>query len=141
MREPVNYFMNLNLEWNKIVINAMSVFVAAIILGAAGIVWERAMSVDEKVRNSAASINHLVDSLSDKLASYEVQLAAQSNQLAAVIKNQTDLIAATRNQTSPTLGNLLLPTPVAPVREDKANTQLRTKAQALDIRQQLQYAK
>lgn len=126
--------MNLNLEWNKIVINAMSVFVAAIILGAAGIVWERAMSVDDKVRESEKSMSHLVDTLSDKLASYEVQLASQSNQLAAVIKNQTDLITATRNQT-------VSPNPLVPVREDKANAQLRTKAQALDIRQQLQYAK
>ena len=132
--------MNLQIEWQKIVINAMSVFVAAIILGAAGIVWERAMSVDDKVQKSEASMSHLVDTLSDKLASYEIQLANQSNQLAAVIKNQTELIHASKPIVGSSMGNLLsAPVPVKAIPEKDAAVQ--TKAQSLDIRQQLQYKK
>lgn len=85
--------MNLNIEWQKIVINAMSVFVAAIILGAAGIVWERAMSVDGKIREAETKHITLLGDLTEKLGKYEVQLTTMSNQLSVLINNQTLLIS------------------------------------------------
>lgn len=126
--------MNLKIEWQKIVVNAMSVFVAAIILGAAGIVWQRAMSVDEKVQESEKSQQHLVDALSQKLASYEVQLTAMSNQLSTVIKNQNDLLIASRNN-APVGKSFSLSPP------NKAEDITQTKARSIDIRQQLEYKK
>lgn len=126
--------MNLKLEWQKIVVNAMSVFVAAIILGAAGIVWQRAMSVDEKVQESEKSQQHLVDALSQKLASYEVQLTAISNQLAGVIRNQNDLLNVSRNNAP--VGK---PFTLSPPNKTEDITQ--TKARSIDIRQQLEYKK
>jgi predicted solute-binding protein len=122
--------MNLKIEWQKIIINAMSVFVAAIIIGAAGIVWERAMSVDTKVQNAEASMSHLINTLSDKLASYETQLTTQSNQLVAVIKNQTELIRMSHAAGIST-------NPMIPIKEDKESLTIWRKAQSSDIRQQL----
>jgi hypothetical protein len=84
--------MNIKIEWNKIVVNTLSVVVAAIILGAATIVWDKAMSVDTKVQGTREDMTHLIDTLSGKLAGYQIQLGDMSNQLAIVIENQSNVL-------------------------------------------------
>ena len=81
--------MNLKVEWNKIVVNALSVLVATVIVGAGAIVWDRAASVDEKIQDNRKDIDHLISSLSDKLALYEVQLVSISNQLSILTRNKS----------------------------------------------------
>ena len=80
------------MEWNKIVTNAVSALVVATFLGAATIVWKGATSVDTKVQNTRDDMQHLITSLSDKLAGYETQLTTISNQLNDVIRNQTNIV-------------------------------------------------
>jgi len=98
--------MNLKVEWNKIVTNAISTLVVAVFVGAMAIVWNSAMTVDTKVQSTREDMTHLIDTLSDKLAAYEVQLTFFSNQLTAVIQNQTNLITATLNNQTRTAESL-----------------------------------
>jgi len=80
------------IEWNKIVTNAISALVVAVFLGASTIVWKGATSVDDKVQGTRRDMTHLIDSLSGKLAGYEVQLESLSNQLSIVIYNQSNIV-------------------------------------------------
>jgi hypothetical protein len=80
------------MEWNKIVTNAISALVVAVFLGAATIVWRGATSVDDKVQTTREDMQYLITSLSEKLATHQVQLGALSNQMAIVINNQSNII-------------------------------------------------
>jgi uncharacterized protein YlxW (UPF0749 family) len=71
----------MTIDYGKIVTNAISALVCAVFLGAMAIVWRGATTVDEKVQRNRQDLEHLVDQLSDKLASYQVQLTSISNQL------------------------------------------------------------
>jgi hypothetical protein len=82
----------MNMEWNKIVTNAISALVVAVFLGAATIVWRGATSVDDKVQTTREDMQYLITSLSEKLATHQVQLGALSNQMAIVINNQSNII-------------------------------------------------
>jgi hypothetical protein len=82
----------MSIEWNKIATNAISALVVTVFLGAATIVWKGATSVDSKVQATREDMTHLIDALSDKLGSYEVQIVSLSNQLATVIANQANMV-------------------------------------------------
>jgi hypothetical protein len=124
------------------------------------IVWNSAMTVDTKVQNTREDMTHLIDTLSDKLAAYEVQLAFFSNQLSVVVQNQTNLITSTiknahRNREILPLTTFSLPvfdnTPIPlkpeteintnsfklqPKPETEANVDVQQKARSVDIKQQ-----
>jgi len=130
--------MNIKVEWNKIVANTLSVLVAAIIIGAATIVWQGATSVDSKVQETKEDVTFLIDTLSKKLARYEVQIDAQSNQLAEVIT----IVKGMGNfpPVQPLLGSPApepTPIPVAP-KDVKRIHQLEQTTKQVDIREQLQ---
>jgi len=72
------------INFRKIVENALTVLVTSVFLGAGVIVWNGATTVDQRVRSTEDGLKSLIDNLSTKLSSYEVQLQAQSNQLAEV---------------------------------------------------------
>lgn len=72
------------INFRKIVENVISYLVTGVFVGACVIVWRGATTVDERVHKTEQSIQVLIDNLSAKLTGYEVQLTAQSNQLAAV---------------------------------------------------------
>lgn|SRR5512143_3404210 len=72
------------INWKKIVENVISYLVTGVFVGACVIVWRGATTVDERVGKTEANMKVLIDNLSAKLSSYEQQMEAQSNQLAAV---------------------------------------------------------
>jgi hypothetical protein len=90
----------MNIEWNKIVGNAISALVVAVFVGAAAIVWRGATTVDDKVQNTREDMTHLITALSDKLAGYETQLSSLSNQLEVVIRNQSNLVTVANQPTA-----------------------------------------
>lgn len=126
----------MTIEWNKIVGNAVSAVVVAIILGAATIVWKGATSVDDKVQATREDMTHLITALSDKLGGYEVQITSLSNQLAGleVIIRQQARSGVTVNP--PT--TLVIPQKtITPQDVDGANQLIRQKAYSQDIMRQL----
>lgn len=84
----------MKIDFNKIVTQAVTALVVAVFLGAATIVWRGATSVDDKVQNTREDLQHLITSLSDKLAGYEIQLTSFSNQLRTVANNQSNILTA-----------------------------------------------
>jgi predicted PurR-regulated permease PerM len=125
--------MNIKAEWNKIVVNALSVLVATIIVGAGAIVWDRAASVDTKVQATETSLKKLVETLSEKLASYEVQMTTMSNQLSVLINNQSKLITHVQDN-RPIAGTPFInPKSTIP---DPDRIQLQQKAASADMIQQ-----
>jgi len=72
------------INFRKIIENVISYLVTAVFVGACAIVWRGATTVDDRVHATEKSIQVLIDNLSAKLTSYEIQLTQQSNQLAAV---------------------------------------------------------
>ena len=139
--------MNLKVEWNKIVVNTLSVFIAAIIVGASTIVWKGATSVDVKINETKADVTHLVNTLAEKMSKYEIQLVTQSNQLLSVIKNQNELITELKtliDQYHSKSNNLLTThplitkpsfVPISPKIDDRE--EIIQKTISMDIRQQL----
>lgn len=74
----------------------ISYLVTAVFVGACAIVWRGATTVDDRVHATEKSIQLLIDNLSAKLTSYEVQLEMQSNQLVSVyteLKNLKPVVA------------------------------------------------
>lgn len=124
--------MNIRAEWNKIVVNALSVLVATIIVGAGAIVWDRASSVDTKVQATEETLKKLVENLSEKLSVYEVQMITMSNQLSVITHNQTKLIQHANSVGMPTAG-FVPPQSVIP---DKEKLDLQQKVQKNDMIQQ-----
>lgn len=78
----------MKIEYEKVVTNAVSALVVATFMGAAAIVWRGATTVDSKVQQTRADMEHLINSLSDQLSGYQYQLTTISNQLNDVLKNQ-----------------------------------------------------
>ena len=72
------------INFKKIVENVLSYLVTAVFLGACAIVWRGATTVDDRVHATEKNLQVLIDNLSAKLSGYELQLIAQSNQIAAV---------------------------------------------------------
>ena len=72
------------INFRKIIENVISYLVTSVFIGACAIVWRGATTVDERVGKTEKNLQVLIDNLSAKLTIYEVQLEAQSNQLAAV---------------------------------------------------------
>ena len=72
------------INFYKIVENALSLVVVSVFMGACAIVWRGATTVDSRVNETKQDLNMLINNLSMKLSSYEVQLKAQSNQIDAV---------------------------------------------------------
>ena len=72
------------INFRKIIENVLSYLVTSVFIGACVIVWRGATTVDDRVHATEKSLQVLIDNLSAKLTSYEVQLTAQSNQIAAV---------------------------------------------------------
>ena len=124
--------MNIRAEWNKIVVNALSVLVATIIVGAGAIVWDKAMSVDTKVQSTRQDMTKLIETLTEKLSGYEVQLGTMSNQLSVLINNQTKLIQHANSVGLPTTG-FVPPKSTIP---DAEKIQLQRKASMGDMMQQ-----
>lgn len=73
--------MTFKIDWEKVVTQTVTVVVVAVFMGAVTIVWKGATTVDGKVSQTREEMQHLVDSLSDKLATLQVQLTALSNQI------------------------------------------------------------
>lgn len=73
-----------SINWKKIVENVISYLVTSVFVGACVIVWRGATTVDERVGKTEKNLQVLIENLSAKLTSYENQMEAQSNQLAAV---------------------------------------------------------
>lgn len=71
----------MKIEFDKVMTNAVSALVVTVILGAAAIMWRGATTVDSKVQQTRADLEHLINVLSDQLASYQSQLTTFSNQL------------------------------------------------------------
>lgn len=72
------------INFKKIIENVLSYLVTSVFLGACVIVWKGATTVDERVKGTEKNLQVLIDNLSSKLSVYEVQLIAQSNQMAAI---------------------------------------------------------
>lgn len=128
--------MNIKVEWNKIVVNTLSILVGAIIIGAATIVWNGATSVDEKVKETKKDVTFLIDTLSEKLARYEVQIESQSNQLMEVSNalkalNQTLALPEARPPAQPTT---TIRTPPEPKPDFRQMEQI---SRGVDIQKQL----
>jgi len=83
----------MKIDFGKIVTQAITALVIAVFLGAATIVWKGATSVDDKVQNTREDMQHLITSLSDKMAGYEIQLTSISNELRIVTNNQSNILA------------------------------------------------
>ena len=84
--------------------NALSVLVATVIVGAACIVWDRAAGAEKKISDNTENLTKLIDTLTDKLAHYEVQMTTMSNQLSVLINNQAKLIDHAKTTTMPISG-------------------------------------
>lgn len=111
----------MKIEFDRIVTNAVSAIVVAVVMGAAAIVWRGATTVDSKVRETRADMEHLITSLSDKLGAYQVQLTTISNQLNDVLKHQTNRVARV----------------AATAQAEEADRSVQQKAYSRDIYQQL----
>lgn len=115
------------INFMKIVENVISYLVTSVFVGACVIVWKGATTVDERVKGTEKNLQVLIDNLSTKLSVYEVQLSAQSNQLAAVyveLKNRSTNWAAIRA-----------------ARDAQTNSQAQQVVIQQDIQQQLKMAK
>jgi hypothetical protein len=75
----------VEIEWSKVVTQAVTTVVVATFMGACFIVWRGATSVDAKVKTTEARIEFVIKELSDKLATYEVQLSNITNQLGRLV--------------------------------------------------------
>lgn len=84
----------MKIEFDKVVTNALSALVVTTFLGAAAIVWKGATTVDSKVQQTRSDMEHLINALSDQLASYQSQLTTFSNQLSMALKSQNNPVAA-----------------------------------------------
>ena len=129
--------MNLKVEWNKIVTNAISTLVVAVFVGAGAIVWEGATSVDAKVQSNKENMTFLIEALSDKLAVYEIQMFSLSNQLEIVIRNQSDPVAMFGNKIFE--GPLPDPSQIISITNlnNNVDADFKQRAFSQDIRQQL----
>jgi hypothetical protein len=129
--------MNLKVEWSKIITNAISTLVVAVFVGAGAIVWEGATSVDAKVQTNKENMTFLIEALSDKLATYEVQMSSLSNQLAVIIRNQSDPVVMFGNKFFE--GPLPDPSQISFITNtnDSINAGFKHRAFSQDIRQQL----
>jgi len=88
----------MKIELDKIITQAITTVVVAVFMGACVIVWKGATSVDVKVNQTREDMQHLIDSLSDKLAEFQVRLTSISNQLTSLNKQialSTDFIPKT----------------------------------------------
>jgi len=74
----------MNISLPKVVENCLTLVVTSVFIGACTVVWQGATTVGDKVSATEKSLQGLIDNLSTKLASYEIQLVAQSNQLASI---------------------------------------------------------
>ena len=134
----------MNIEWNAIVTNAISALVVAVFLGAATIVWIGATSVDDKVQNTRSDMTHLIDTLSDKLGGYEVQLTSLSNQLMVVLYNQSNIVVASKQVQTSVTGLLSKPLVIP---NEKAslvpvvNQEIQQKAYSQELNRQLKRSK
>ena len=82
---------NMKIDFSKIINEAITAVVVATFLGAAVIVWRGATSVDDKVQSTREDMQHLITSLSDKMAGYEIQFTSFSNQLTTIANNQSNM--------------------------------------------------
>jgi len=129
--------MNIKVEWNNIITNAISTLVIAIVVGACAIVWQGATSVDEKVQTTKNDLQKLIEVLSDKLASYEVQMQV-------MIKNQSNLLYwANDTQLANEIAYEVNSVPVVsdvklPNGDSHVFSEVEQKALSKDIRQQIQ---
>jgi len=86
----------MKIDFEKIINQTITTLVVSIVIGAAVITWRGATSVDDKVKKTKDDLEYLITSLSEKLANYETMMISVSNQLTMMIRNQSDLAAATR---------------------------------------------
>ena len=91
--------------------------------------------MDSKVRETKEDVTFLIDTLSKRLAKYEVQIEAQSNQLSEVITIVKDMgtFPQPRNVRPPLMAP---PAPVVTEDVERIN-QLEQATKQVDIRQQL----
>ena len=132
--------MKLKIEWNNIITSAISTLIIAVFLGACAIVWQGATSVDDKVGKTREDLQQLIEILSDKLASYEVQMQV-------MIKNQSNLLywandtqlaneIAYEVNSIPVISDVKLPNG-----DSHVFSEVEQKALSKDIRQQIQLKK
>lgn len=104
----------MKIDFNKIVTQAITALVIAVFLGAATIVWKGATSVDDKVQNTREDMQHLIASLSDKMAGYEIQLTSLSNQLMTVSNNQSNILVVFQRDLKNSSSSKISPTTNTP---------------------------
>jgi hypothetical protein len=88
-------FNSVYIDWGKIVTNAVSTIITAIVIGACYVVWNGATTVDQKVKSSSetlknqnASILLLVDAIEDKFENETKSREAEYNE---IMEKITDL--------------------------------------------------
>jgi hypothetical protein len=127
----------MKIDWDKIVTQAITALVVAVFLGAATIVWKGATSVDDKVQSTREDMQHLITSLSDKMAGYEIQLTSLSNQLMTVSHNQSNILAAFQRPVGGDLRNSPSPKIVTTTNTPNDINVLQQKVFSQDIMKQL----
>lgn len=88
--------LNVKIDFEKIVNQALTTLVVGAFVGACVIVWRGATTVDTKVSATETRLETVINQLSDKLATYELQIQSITNQLATFTKVLADAPLANR---------------------------------------------
>lgn len=76
----------MNIEFGKIVINALSALVATIFVGAAAIVWKQATSIDQKIEESKVKLVATQTTVVEEIAELKQRIKVLESQAMSVTK-------------------------------------------------------
>lgn len=89
----------MNIDFGKIVTNALSALVAAVFVGAAAIVWNAATSVDKRIASANAELKATQEVFGDRLAEIVAKTESNGQELKSINKILSEL-EATKNKVS-----------------------------------------
>lgn len=76
----------MNIDFGKIVTNALSALVATVFVGAAVIVWNAATTIDERIENANAGMKATQESLIPQVVDIKAKVYEIENQLKSINK-------------------------------------------------------
>jgi len=126
----------VNIDYGKIVTNALSALVATVFVGAAVIVWNAATTVDERIEDANASMRATQESLIPEVAEVKAKVYEIENQL----KSLNKILAETEPTSGKVTYNSDKPFILAPFKSDTTVEEMRDKESKrirddIDVRQ------
>lgn len=79
--------MSLEIEWNKVLTQAVTTVVVGVFASACVIVWKGATTVGDRVSESEAKIVHLINGVSDEFSKAQAETKKELSQLRIDMSN------------------------------------------------------